>query len=78
LTSSAAVHGVLIDIGQSVRNKGCLHKDHCLAPHPSRINVSVARLMASITNEAVEELKLAKGMTVYAIIMASDVMVGID
>jgi molybdopterin-binding protein len=39
---------------------------------------SLARLIASITNEAVDELKLAKGMTVYAIIKASDVMVGID
>jgi len=43
-----------------------------------RIDVSGARLMASITNEAVDELKLAKGMTVYAIIKASDVIVGID
>jgi molybdopterin-binding protein len=34
--------------------------------------------MASITNEAVDELKLANGITVYAIIKASDVIVGID
>jgi molybdopterin-binding protein len=33
---------------------------------------------AAITNEAVEELKLAKGKTTYAVIKASDVMVGID
>jgi molybdopterin-binding protein len=33
-------------------------------------------LMASISNEAVDELKLTKGMGVYAIIKASDVMVG--
>src|SRR6516165_7729470 len=43
-----------------------------------RINVSGTRLMASITNEAVDELKLANGITVYAIIKASDVIVGID
>src|SRR6266702_6362752 len=33
---------------------------------------------ASITNEAVDELKLAKGKTATAVIKASDVMVGID
>jgi molybdopterin-binding protein len=43
-----------------------------------RINVNGTRLMASITNEAVDELKLTNGMAVYAIIKASDVMVGID
>jgi len=43
-----------------------------------RIDLGGPRLMASITNEAVEELKLIKGMSVYAIIKASDVMVGID
>jgi molybdopterin-binding protein len=35
-------------------------------------------LTASITNEAVDELKLAKGKKAYAVIKASDVMVGID
>ena len=43
-----------------------------------RIDVGGTRLMASITNEAVDELKLAKGMIVYAIIKASDVIVGVD
>jgi molybdopterin-binding protein len=33
---------------------------------------------ASITNEAVDELKLAKGKSATAVIKASDVMVGID
>jgi molybdopterin-binding protein len=33
---------------------------------------------ASITNEAVDELKLAKGTTATAVIKASDVMVGAD
>ncbi len=35
-------------------------------------------ITASITNEAVEELRLAKGDTAYAVIKASDVMVGKD
>jgi len=43
-----------------------------------RIDVGGARLMASITNEAVDELKLTRGMTVYAIIKASDVIVATD
>lgn len=33
---------------------------------------------SSITNEAVDELKLAKGKTAFAVIKASDVMVGTD
>ncbi|HVT50845.1 MAG TPA: molybdopterin-binding protein [Dongiaceae bacterium] len=33
---------------------------------------------SSITNEAVDELKLKKGQTAYAVIKASDVMVAID
>jgi molybdopterin-binding protein len=33
---------------------------------------------ASITNESADELKLAVGQTVYAIIKASSVMVGVD
>ena len=33
---------------------------------------------ASITNEAVDELKLAKGKPAIAVIKASDVMVGVD
>ena len=33
---------------------------------------------ASITNEAVDELKLAAGDNAYAVIKASDVMVGKD
>jgi molybdopterin-binding protein len=33
---------------------------------------------ASITNEAVDELKLAKGQAATAIVKASDVMVAVD
>jgi len=35
-------------------------------------------ITASITNEAVDQLKLAKGQKAYAVIKASDVMVGVD
>jgi molybdopterin-binding protein len=43
-----------------------------------RINVNGIKLIASITNDAVDELRLIEGMVVYAIIKTSDVMVGID
>ena len=33
---------------------------------------------SSITNEAVDELKLKKGKKAYAVVKASDVMVGVD
>ena len=33
---------------------------------------------ASITNEAVDELKLAVGQTAYAVVKASDVMIAVD
>jgi molybdopterin-binding protein len=37
-----------------------------------------AIVTASITNEAVDELKLAKGQAATAIVKASDVMVAVD
>jgi molybdopterin-binding protein len=44
-----------------------------------RIDLGGGALMtASITNEAVDELKLAKGQTAYAIVKASDVMIGVE
>jgi molybdopterin-binding protein len=43
-----------------------------------RINVGGTIVTASITNEAVDDLKLKQGQTAYAVIKASDVMVGID
>ena len=43
-----------------------------------KIDIRGAVVTASITNEAVDELKLAKGQTAYAVIKASDVMVAVD
>jgi molybdopterin-binding protein len=37
-----------------------------------------AVITSSITNEAADELKLANGQSAYAVIKASDVMVGVD
>ena len=37
-----------------------------------------AVITASITNEAVEDLKLAPGQRAFAVIKASDVMVGVE
>jgi molybdopterin-binding protein len=42
------------------------------------IDVGGSVVTASITNEAVDELKLQKGQQAYAVIKASDVMVAID
>jgi molybdopterin-binding protein len=42
------------------------------------LDVAGTRITASITNEAADELKLVAGHTAYAVIKASDVMVGID
>src|SRR5262245_14828312 len=43
-----------------------------------RIDIGGAIVTASITNEAVDELKLASGQSASAVIKASDVMVAID
>ncbi|AWC25516.1 Molybdenum-pterin-binding protein II [Aminobacter sp. MSH1] len=43
-----------------------------------RIDIGGAVVTASITNEAVDDLGLAVGRDAYAIIKASDVMVGVD
>jgi molybdopterin-binding protein len=43
-----------------------------------RIDIGGAVVTASITNEAAEELRLASGQTAYAVLKASDVMVGVD
>ena len=43
-----------------------------------RIDVGGSIVTAAITNEAVDELGLVVGGEAYAIVKASDVMVGID
>lgn len=43
-----------------------------------RIDVGGAIVTAAITNEAVDDLGLEAGKSAYAVIKASDVMVGID
>lgn len=43
-----------------------------------RIDVGETVVTASITNAAVDELKLAVGQPAYAVIKASDVLVAID
>jgi molybdopterin-binding protein len=47
----------------------------------SHVSIEIAGgaiVMASITNEAVADLGLKDGESVYAVIKASDVMVGVD
>lgn len=43
-----------------------------------RIDIGGAVLTASITNESVDELKLAKGQAAYAVIKSSDVMIATE
>ena len=43
-----------------------------------RIDIGGAVVTASITNEAVDELQLKKGMTASAVIKSSDVMIAVD
>ncbi len=43
-----------------------------------KIDVGGQTVTSAITNEAADELKLAKGQTAYAVIKASDVMIAID
>jgi molybdopterin-binding protein len=43
-----------------------------------RIDIGGQVVTASITNESADELKLENGKTAYAIIKASNVMVGVD
>lgn len=43
-----------------------------------RIDVNGTIVTAAITNEAVDELGLKVGQEAYAVVKASDVMVGVD
>jgi molybdopterin-binding protein len=43
-----------------------------------QLEINGAIITASITNEAVDDLKLKVGQSAYAVIKASDVMIAID
>ena len=43
-----------------------------------QLEVNGAIITASITNEAVDDLKLKPGQSAYAVIKASDVMIAVD
>jgi molybdopterin-binding protein len=43
-----------------------------------KIDVGGQIITAAITNESVDELKLAAGQAAYAVVKASDVMIGVD
>jgi molybdopterin-binding protein len=43
-----------------------------------KIDIGGQVVTAAITNDSVQELNLAKGQDAYAVIKASDVMVGVD
>jgi molybdopterin-binding protein len=43
-----------------------------------KIDVGGTVMTSSITNAAVDELKLAVGKQAYAVVKASDVMIGVD
>jgi molybdopterin-binding protein len=43
-----------------------------------RLDIGRPIVTASITNEAIDELKLKEGMSAYAVVKASDVMIAID
>jgi molybdopterin-binding protein len=43
-----------------------------------RLDIGGTIVTASITNEAADELKLKVGQDAYAVIKASDVMIGVD
>jgi molybdopterin-binding protein len=43
-----------------------------------KIDIGGQMVTAAITNEAADDLKIAKGQDAYAVIKASDVMVAVD
>jgi len=43
-----------------------------------RLDVGGSIVTASITNEAVDELRLAVGQEAYAVVKATDVMIAVD
>lgn len=43
-----------------------------------RLDIGGAIVTSFITNEAVDDLKLVEGQEAYAVVKASDVMIGVD
>ena len=66
LSARNQIHGTIVDITKGATTSHV------------RIDVGGAVITASITNEAVDELKLKKGQKAHAVIKASDVMVAVD
>ena len=60
------LHGTIVDV-----TKGATTAHVC-------IDLGGGAVVTSITNEAVDELKLKNGEKVYAVIKATDVIVGLD
>ncbi len=65
-------HGTIVDVS----TKGLLDDGAC--SHRLGRRAALWSCRQSITNEAVDELKLKKGEKAYAVIKATDVMVGLD
>jgi molybdopterin-binding protein len=74
-----AVKDVVVKISARNRLKGKIVavKKGATTAHVT-IDVGGQIVTAAITNEAADELNLAAGQSAYAVIKASDVMVGVD
>ncbi|HLW93175.1 MAG TPA: TOBE domain-containing protein [Roseiarcus sp.] len=66
ISARNVIKGVIVEV---VRGQTTAHV---------RIDANGTIITASITNESVDELRLAKGMAAYAVIKASDMMVATD
>ena len=66
ISARNVIRGVIVDV---IKGQTTAHV---------RIEANGTVITASITNESVDELRLAKGMSAYAVIKASDVMVATD
>jgi molybdopterin-binding protein len=65
----------------SARNKlkgKIIEVKKCATTAHVKIDIGGQMVTAAITNESAEELKLAPGQPSYAVIKASDVMIGLD
>lgn len=62
---------------QPAEGKDCRSEEGRTTAHV-KLDVGGTIVTAAITNDSVDELKLAPGQIAYAVIKASDVMIGID